>query len=224
MKMKRIFIAIAFLIVISMLLVPLAACEGTEGPQGPQGPPGDVGPQGPQGDAGPMGPPASAGGEQGPAGPAGPQGPQGEPGPQGEQGERGLPGSMGPPGSIGPQGEPAVSTIVVCDTETDEAITYIYAPGSYWIDVYGSSFVFGTTVHLTICEDDTVLAYDIPVNECGAFLCEDIMLVSAPDTGVYVEGGVHSVKAYVDDGNGDFGPEDELWACWPLEIEWYVIG
>jgi len=36
-----------------------------------------------------------------------------------------------------------------------------------------------------------------------------------------VAGGMHSVKAWVDDGDDTFeAAEDVLWACWPLKIYW----
>ncbi|GAI21685.1 unnamed protein product, partial [marine sediment metagenome] len=48
------------------------------------------------------------------------------------------------------------------------------------------------------------------VNACGAFK------VSVLITSAMV--GVVSVKAWVDDGDGVFDADDELWACWPLYI------
>ena len=35
-----------WLLIVTPLLIALAACEGPVGPEGPQGPPGDVGPEG----------------------------------------------------------------------------------------------------------------------------------------------------------------------------------
>jgi len=72
----KIFIALT---VLALLLVPLAACEGTDGFPGPEGPAGPAGPEGPEGPAGPAGP-------EGPAGPAGPPGPEGAPGTPGPPG------------------------------------------------------------------------------------------------------------------------------------------
>jgi len=75
----KIFIALT---VLALLLVPLAACEGTDGFPGPEGPAGPAGPEGSQG-------------PEGPAGPAGPEGPAGIAGPPGPEGATGTP---GPPG------------------------------------------------------------------------------------------------------------------------------
>ena len=68
--MKKAGKIIAFLIIIALIVVPLAACAGQQGPAGPQGP-------------------------QGPPGPQGEQGPRGAPG---EEGQPGIPGEQGPPG------------------------------------------------------------------------------------------------------------------------------
>ena len=100
--MKKAGKIIAFLIIIALLLVPLAACAGGQGPTGPQGP---AGPAGAQGEPGNQGPPGKAGGPAGPEGPEGPEGDPGEEGPAGEEGPRGprgLTGSPGPPGTCGP--------------------------------------------------------------------------------------------------------------------------
>lgn len=208
--MKKIGVIIAFLIVISLLLVPLAACQGPQGPQGPKGP---EGPAGPKGEEGPPGPPGRAGGEPGPAGPAGPQG---EPGPQGEQGKRGLPGAMGLPGSSGPPGPAGPdATIVVVDLIDRFIITYVHTTEMYLdIGVYGSNFIPGDYVHLTYCETDEVIHENATVNECGAFYV-------FPEGSIDVSGGESepfAVKAYVDDGDGVFDSDDELWACWPMQI------
>jgi hypothetical protein len=61
--MKKAGKVLAFLIIIALIVVPLAACTGPQGPIGPQGP------QGPQGPAGPEGPPGREG-KQGPLGAA----------------------------------------------------------------------------------------------------------------------------------------------------------
>ena len=76
MKVGRV---IAFVILISLLLVSLAACQGPAGPQGPPGSPGAQGPAGPQGPRG----------SRGPAGPVGLQGPEGDVGPRGPAGPAG---------------------------------------------------------------------------------------------------------------------------------------
>lgn len=96
--MKTAVKIVALLAIVALIMVPLAACDGTT--QGEKGDTGLTGAQGPQGPAGSQGP-------RGLTGPAGPQGPQGEPGPQGEQGPagpQGLRGSTGPMGLQGPAG------------------------------------------------------------------------------------------------------------------------
>jgi hypothetical protein len=88
-------------LVLAMVLLFVAGCEGppgpggSTGPAGPQGVAGEQGPAGPQGLLGPPGAPGPAG-PQGTAGSQGPAGPQGERGPRGERGE---PGPPGPPGT-----------------------------------------------------------------------------------------------------------------------------
>ena len=208
--MKKIGVIIAFLIVISLLLVPLAACQGPQGPQGPKGP---EGPAGPKGEEGPPGPPGRAGGEPGPAGP---EGPQGEPGPTGPQGEQGEMGPAGPSGPMGPPGPMGPDATIVCVDPTTKVILSSVTTGSTQIDVgvYGSNFPFGEIVHLTYCETDLEFYFGVDVNECGAFYVEGIIYDGSGDTPPF------SVKAYLDDGNGTFGPEDPLWACWPMKIWW----
>ena len=146
---------------------------------------------------------SGAPGPMGPQGPAGPEGDQGIPGPEGERGPTGL---TGPDGPQGPQGIPGPNaTIVVLDYQ------YYYATGSYTstVHVLGSNFVYHDYVHLTICEEDYVLEENILVNECGAFYTT----VSLPEPS---PPWVVSLKAWVDDGDGEFDAGDELWACWPL--------
>ena len=219
--MKKIGAIIAFLIVVSLLMVPLAACEG---PQGPQGDPGPTGAQGPQGDIGPMGPRGAGGGDPGPPGPQGepgPTGPEGPQGPEGEKGDRGLGGPMGPPGPQGPIGPAGTNaTIVVMDGEGSAAVLcYIWTSAAdYDIVVYGSNFVPDDYIHLTICENDTVLTPEpatLQVNVCGAFFQALTLNYPIPpfDTPV-------SIKAWVDDGDGYFGSGDVLWACWPIHVWW----
>jgi len=212
--MKKIGAIIAFLIVISLLMVPLAACEG---PQGPTGDPGPTGAQGPQGDQGPMGPPGRAGGEPGPPGPQGDPGLQGLVGPQGDEGEKGdtgPAGPMGPPGPPGPVGPNA--TIVVMDAGSYAVLCYIWTTAQdYDIVVYGSNFVPADSVHLTICETDIVLAQDITVNVCGAFSVPLTVASPAPPHNTPV-----AIKAWVDDGDSVFDAGDVLWACWPIHIYW----
>jgi len=180
--MKRAGKIIAFLIIVALIVVPLTACPG---PQGSGGPAGPAGPQGEKGERGPMGPPGESGvrGVVGPEGPAGPTGP------------------AGPAGADGPVGPNA--QIVVADYGNDAIVGY--ASG---VLVLGSNFVPGDRVNLTICVDDTLVAEDILVNECGAFNQPvSLPVLSLP---------VVSLKAWVDDGDGHFDSGDELWACWPI--------
>ena len=79
---------------IIVLILSLAACQGSPGPAGEQGPPGSQGPTGATGPAGP------AGGQ----GPSGPQGPAGATGPAGAAGEQGPSGPQGSAGATGPAG------------------------------------------------------------------------------------------------------------------------
>ncbi len=212
--MKKIGAIVAFLIVISLLIVPLAACEG---PQGPTGDPGPTGAQGPQGDQGPQGPRGAGGGATGPAGPEGPAGPQGPAGPEGPQGEQGLTGPAGPSGPPGPQGSAGPNaTIVVMDAASYNVFCYLFTTQQdYDIVVYGSNFVYLDNVHLTICENNTVLALNIAVNNCGAFSQALTIATPAPPHNTPV-----AIKAWVDDGDGVFDAGDELWACWPIHVYW----
>ena len=83
---------------------------GERGLQGEQGDEGDQGPQGKQGDEGTLGLPGQKGekGDAGEPGTTGEPGIQGAPGPQGARGERGQPGITGPPGRPGFPGAPGV--------------------------------------------------------------------------------------------------------------------
>ena len=176
--MKKIGAIIAFLIVISLLIVPLAACEG---PQGPTGDPGPTGAQGPQGDQGPTGPAGRAGGATGPTGPQGDLGPQGPTGPLGEQGDRGLtgpPGPMGPPGIQGP-----TSQIVIClaadanwNAITRTSIDYVVSEGYYITSseelvILGACFPPLTTVTVSLCDLDHYW-FEVDTDACGAFVFE----------------------------------------------------
>ena len=83
---------IAIPLVLTALLLFVAACQGESGPAGGQGPTGE---RGPVGAAGPQGP-AGLEGQQGPAGPEGQQGPTGQQGAAGPQGPAGPPGEATP--------------------------------------------------------------------------------------------------------------------------------
>ena len=187
--MKKAGKLIAFLIIIALIVVPLAACAG------PAGPPGSPGPQGPQG---PRGVP-------GPAGPPGPEGPEGERGATGATGDTGATGATGATGPAGPNAQ-----IVVAEAASAYTIWWVDVLIEPDVLVLGSNFVYGDVVHLTICEEDDILYENIDVNACGAFKQGVTILVAHV--------GVVSVKAWVDDGDGEFDAGDELWACWPLEV------
>ena len=144
--MKKAGKIVAFLIIIALIVVPLAACQG---PPGATGAPGPMGPQGPAGPEGPAGPPGAEG-DTGPAGPQGLQGPEGD------------------PGKMGPNAQ-----IVVVSYYDGGYATVWYAPT---VMVAGSNFVYGDYVHLTICAEDYVLEENILVNECGAFFVYDVSL------------------------------------------------
>ena len=159
--------------------------------------------------------PAGPAGAQGPAGAAGPQGIQGVKGDKGDKGDTGPAGAAGAAGPAGPQGPAGPNAQIVATEEgTGYAICYAYVDaitGKVKLLVFGSNFVPGARVHLTICEHNTVLAMNIPVYDCGAFLAE-VTITSAM-------AGYNSLKAWVDDGDGVFDPpNDVLWACWPLAV------
>jgi len=114
--MKKAGKLIAFLIIVALIVVPLAACAEGQGPTGPQGPTGaqgekgERGPRGAPGQAGPAGGPVGPEGPEGERGPAGPEGkpcegPPGEQGPIGYQGETGPIGYQGETGPPGPEGD-----------------------------------------------------------------------------------------------------------------------
>ncbi len=240
--MKRASKIIVFLLIIALIVVPLAACQGL---QGPQGDPGPTGPQGPQGDMGPRGPQ----GQPGPAGPAGPAGT--EPGPQGPVGPAGATGPQGIAGASGPQISTTWANIVVADeppylpytmedeigeltindvTVRDYDFQTIFPVQACWVRVKGSGFNPGEVVVLTICENDTVLdlyVYSyildhsealtnipnyITANDCGAFE----VFTYIPNLWPEVVSGsiavVHTSMKAYVDGLKQ--------ASWPLEV-WY---
>jgi hypothetical protein len=103
--------------------------------------------------------------------------------------------------------------IVVAD-DTGYAVCYLQTGDiSYDIYVYGSNFIPGDRVNLTMCEDDTILEENILVNACGAFMASVTVTWPTPTQ-------PFAVKAWVDDGDGVFDAGDELWASWPLRIYW----
>jgi hypothetical protein len=236
--MKKIGAIIAFLIVISLLLVPLAACQGPQGPAGPQGP---VGPTGPKGEDGPPGPQGRSEGDPGPAGPAGPAGPQG---PQGPKGETGLPGPAGPMGQIGPMGLPgSIAQLVIGDYQGNHYPAIIETEAWYWNnqgdwEIYSSEpmVIFGACcpeeadVFVTICDMDYVWN-SFSTNECGAFYAFNMVFedwLSPVAQNYLVETYIIpsepvSVKVWanatVSEGRVVSG---ELLACWPLFITGYL--
>ena len=201
--MKKAGKIIAFLIIISLILLPLAACAEGQGPTGPQGP---QGPPGAQGDRGPIGQP----------GKAGPTGPVGDTGP------------TGPTGAEGETGDPALATpirqiVVTWDFEGDMDGMYI-GPFSFLtaVEVYpgqsvrikGAGFddAVDEYVYISICEDDIYLDKKL-VNDCGAFeLYTTVPLTLTPGT-------VVTVRAWLDAtiSGGEVIPGD-LQAVWPLDI------
>ncbi len=217
------------LVILALIFVPLAACQGPQGPAGPQGP---EGPQGSKGPAGPPGPPGRNIGEAGPQGPEGPQGPQGEVGPQGPTGPIGFRGPSGPQGPRGPQGPAAQLTVCLDDTNTPTiAVTYVtYDDQEQEFDTYddlyimGSGFEPGQTVAISIC-DMNFLWTVVSADNCGAFT-EDTnldVLIEAEKEYLYnnyiLPGLPVTVRAWIDRAPfGTFGPEDELWATWMLVI------
>ncbi len=190
--MKKAGKIIAFLIVIALIVVPLAACAG---------------PPGASGSPGPMG-------AQGPAGPPGAQGPPGSEGIQGPVGPRGFPGEDGEDGDLGP-----VAQLTVCMVP-EEAPAYLLIPicAVPWEDVplviLGACFPPDALVFITYC-DENIYWEEEYANECGAFYIETSV---QEDFGYWVD-DVMSVRAWVDDGDEEFDEdEDELWANWPLYI------
>jgi len=201
--MKKAGKIIAFLIIIAIIVVPLAACAG---PPGPSGAPGPMGPQGPAGAPGKQGPPGSEGaaGPRGPEGPEGPEGPAGVCGPQIVVSFYPYEGPFPPESMLFP-------TVVVWP--------------EIGVTIMGSNFEYCTDVTISICEDDIFLC-EAHVNECGAFICgdpwEEDEPVWIPNGEVLAEGPV-SIKAwlnaeveYDDDLGYDVVVDGDLVACWPV--------
>jgi len=189
--MKKAGKLIAFLIIIALIVVPLAACAG---PAGPAGTPGPMGPQGLKGVPGAQGPPGS----------------------EGEQGLRGIPGEDGEDGDLGP-----VAQIVVCIEEPDTMYPFYWAVGGvpYYEEeapliILGSCFPADALVFITYCDEDIYWEEEY-ANECGAFVIHTSV---QEDMGAWQD-DVISVRAWVDDGDEEFDEdEDEVWANWPLYI------
>jgi len=199
--MKKAGKIIAFLIIIALIVVPLAACAG---PPGPSGAPGPMGPQGPAGAPGKQGPPGS----EGAAGAAGP---------------RGFPGEDGEDGDLGP-----VAQLVVCmDWEEDGHWGFYPVCSAYPgqdLFILGACFPPDEEVTITICDTNCVWA-EVETNDCGAFLILEIAIIDMPD-GEQLDDlledycyDVVSVRAWVD-AEIDEGKvvDGELWANWPLFI------
>ena len=113
-----------------VLILSIAACQGSPGPAGEQGPPGPLGPAGAPGPQGPAGAPGAAGpaGEAGAPGPRGPAGLQGQAGPPGPAGEAGAPGPQGPAGLQGQAGPPGPAGEVVSVDRPTAGMTGAPAP------------------------------------------------------------------------------------------------
>ena len=185
--MKKAGKIIAFLIIIALLLVPLAACTGEQGPTGQQGP---SGPAGAQGEPGKQGPPGKAGGGEGPQGDPGEQGLQGEEGPEGPQGDRGRTGSRGLTGLTGPAGPPGPPGTIP---------TNVHVLG--WLHVDGST-ILGDS-----CSDE------LNVNATAYFDCDvtvngnldpqgDILKLAASDNPLTIATGEGNIIINPDGGTG----------------------
>ena len=151
--MKILGKTLALLLVLALVIVPIAGCQGEQGPQGPAGSAGPAGPQGEQG-------------------PEGEQGPQGEQGPEGEQGPAGP---AGPPRQIVVTWSPLDPYIFFGPMS---ALTTVEVYPEQQIRIKGSGWEPDQEITLTICEDDYLLA-EVIANDCGAFEVF-VVLPSAP--------------------------------------------
>jgi 5-hydroxyisourate hydrolase-like protein (transthyretin family) len=191
-----------------LLVALLAGCAGPIGPEGSRGPAGPAGAQGPAGPSGPTGPQGPAGpqGSTGAAGAQGVQGPVGPTGPQGPAGPTGATGSAGPAGGA--------RQIVVSWSEAagaSAAFGTIQASPGMAIVVRGAGFDPGSTVRVTICEQNTLLG-TATANSCGAF-----ELNTTIPSGI-AAGTLASVKGWLDSNNNTILDAGELQASWPLKI------
>lgn len=123
------------------------------------------------------------------------------------------PGPQGPPGPEGPQG-PAGPNAQIVVTDLDFQATALFTPLAL-VFVLGSNFIPDDLVHLTICQENYLLVENIKVNECGAFIVQ----VELPHPDKIRPIDVASLKAWVDTGSQSYDEEDELWACWPLNVK-----
>lgn len=167
--MKKAGKLIAFLIIIALIVVPLAACTG---PAGPSGSPGPMGPQGIKGPPGAQGPPGSDGA-------AGAMGPRGFPGEDGE---------------LGP-----VAQLVVCIEEIDTIYPFYWAVcavpyGPVDLIIVGACFPPGELVTITYCDED-IYWDEVEANDCGAFVIHTDVPEGFDD---WID-DVISVRAWVDD-------------------------
>lgn len=208
--MKKAGKIIAFLIIISLLVVPLAACageQGATGPQGAQGPPGE------KGERGPIGQP----------GKPGPTGPAGDEGPEGEKGDTGEAGPCNPQLTVGEKwlmeefycecaGE-------VCQCVANPYVGMVahhtigYAFVTQPVTVQGACFDPDMSGELNIEVCGTLWVANVTIEACGAFCLEDVVVPNLP--------GCWSVKAYYDLDNDNELDDGELQACWPLYIYVY---
>ena len=169
------------LIVISSLLLMVAAGCGSQGTAGISGPAGSDGAAGPQGFQG----------FPGAEGPKGPKGALGERGPQGYQGSQGDQGNKGPTGDtlplnvvlVGPGNSTSAQPIVV---SPDVALTF---------DIYGTGFQPGDIIDVQLFSQNgryvpvttTSKALDNFVDLAGAFK-------STWSAGGKVKAGVYAVE------------------------------
>ena len=201
--MKKAGKILAFLIILALIVVPLAAC---------QGPPGATG----------------AGGPMGPQGPAGPEGPAGPPGPEGDTGPAGPAGPPGDPGEPGGNQQIVVSHYYYFGYPYYYSFNAPTTEGYPGMDVWvqGSCFDLGEDIEITICgkhwfwveEKEQTYVYEIYIDkDCGAFFAyayvpyyewlEDNFGMPEGDDGQW---WVLGVKAEVD---------GEIQASWPLAVE-----
>ena len=231
--MKKAVKIVVFLVITSLILVPLAACDGEvdlteiEIPAGLQGPPGPQGDPGPPGIPGPQGPPGPQG-EQGPAGPAGLAGPQGE------RGLRGPVGPMGPPGPAGPDAQIAIGLASELNWQAILKTYVLYMEvGDFYsltssetLVVLGACFPPNELVTGTICDLNSVW-FQVTTNDCGGFLYttnleavdpqlmdEIIELYILSPTPVSVRAWINATLV----GGGLFVESGELWANCSLYI------
>ena len=210
--MKKVGKIIAFLIIVALIVVPLAACAEGQGPTGPQG---TQGTQGPKGERGPIGQP----GKQGPPGPIGPEGDKGD------KGDTGLTGAPGSPAQIVVCGWAEFTTIYPDYLEIGGFWHFGYDYHGYgyatceveigtYVEIYGSCFPPNEYVVVTFCEENYYW-FEVKTNDCGAFVY-DTYIPWWFGYGYY-DYDVMSIRAWVDADVYDWTVVDGvMYANWPL--------